>query len=296
MEDLTRLCECGINPDYRRFEILAAERGLKGDKMAKNKEGTCHLCGHYGKLSFEHIPPKKAFNDCPVSTYNYFMGIAEGNYDIKKSQKGLGDYTLCVSCNNNTGSWYGTQFIDWARQSMNLLEYTSNRPSLYYRFRIFPLRVIKQIACMMFSVNVDQFRNDHQELVKFVLNKEEQYLNPDTKFFAYFNPKGIRVLGGIGKLITNEINPEGFIENVSRLRTKIERHRTLSEVAFPPLGYVLAFDSEKPDSRLVDISYFAKFRYNDMYSVELRLPMLSVDSPYPTDYRPLQELECGSIA
>jgi hypothetical protein len=24
--------------------------------------GTCHICGDHGKLSFEHVPPKEAFN------------------------------------------------------------------------------------------------------------------------------------------------------------------------------------------------------------------------------------------
>ncbi len=69
--------------------------------------GTCHLCGSYGELSFEHLPPKKAFNNCSVKHYNYFMGITQGNYNNQISQKGLGGYTLCKSCNGNTGSWYG---------------------------------------------------------------------------------------------------------------------------------------------------------------------------------------------
>ena len=159
--------------------------------------GTCHLCGSYGKLSFEHLPPKKAFNNCRVEHYNYFMGITQGNYNNQISQKGLGGYTLCERCNNNTGSWYGGAFIEWARQSMNILEYTENQPSLYYRFRIFPVRVIKQIACMMFSVNTDEFRCYHQDLVKFVLNKEEYNLKPNIKFFAFYNAEGFRMSGGM---------------------------------------------------------------------------------------------------
>ena len=31
--------------------------------MATVEEGTCRICGTYGKLSFEHVPPKRAFND-----------------------------------------------------------------------------------------------------------------------------------------------------------------------------------------------------------------------------------------
>ncbi len=270
--------------------------------MAKKLKGICHLCGNYGKLSFEHLPPEKAFNNCSVRYYNYFTGITKGNYNkgITKgsynnqiSQKGLGAYTLCESCNPNTGSWYGTAFIEWAQQSMNILEYTENQPSLYYRFRIYPLRVIKQIACMMFSVNDNEFRLFHQDLVQFVLNKEKRYLDPNIRFFAFYNAEGFRMSGGMVKVKTNKFNMnslERLGESVDRIRTKIETHHALSELSFPPLGYVLAFDLEPPDQRLIDISYFAKYRYNDLRSIELRLPVLPVDSPYPTDYRSRQEL------
>lgn len=212
--------------------------------MGKKLKGTCHLCGSYGELSFEHLPPKKAFNNCSVRHYNYFMGISKGNYNkgITKgsynnqiSQRGLGAYTLCESCNNKTGSWYGGAFIEWARQSMDILEYTENQPSLYYRFRIFPVRVIKQIACMMFSVNTDKFRCYHQDLVKFVLNKEEYYLNPDIKFFAFYNAEGFRMSGGMVKVKTNNFNINSldeFGESVNRMRTKIESHRVLIDKHF----------------------------------------------------------------
>lgn len=46
------------------------------------------------KLSFEHFPPESCFNDGKVKIAN------------KISQRGIGDYTLCDSCNNNTGKWY----------------------------------------------------------------------------------------------------------------------------------------------------------------------------------------------
>ena len=36
--------------------------------MARRKHvvGICHLCGENTKLSFEHVPPKAAFNSRPV--------------------------------------------------------------------------------------------------------------------------------------------------------------------------------------------------------------------------------------
>lgn len=264
---------------------------IRVSKMAKNNNGICHLCGKNGELSFEHIPPKKAFNNCPVSFYDYFMGKTDGNYNIQHSPKGLGEYTLCQTCNNYTGGCYGAAFIDWAKQSMDTLQYTQNNPSLFYRFRIYPLRVIKQIVTIMFSVNDKQFSKDHQELVKFVLNKDQSHLNPDTKVYAFYTAGGFRMSGGMGKIETNDFSLESLAEKVNGLRTKIETHRIFSEFAFPPLGYVLAFEREKPDNRLIDISGFASYRYSDKDTIELRLPVLPVDSPYPTDYRTRKQME-----
>jgi hypothetical protein len=34
--------------------------------MAKAPDGLCHICGKYGKLSFEHSPPEAAFNNRPL--------------------------------------------------------------------------------------------------------------------------------------------------------------------------------------------------------------------------------------
>ena len=222
------------------------------------------------------------------------MGITQGNYDNQISQKGLGHYTLCESCNPNTGSWYGTAFIEWAQQSMNILEYTENQPSLYYRFRIFPLRVIKQIACMMFSVNDNEFRLFHQDLVKFVLDKRECHLNPDIKFFAFFNSKRFRVTGGMVKVKTDNFDMNNLVsieEELKGIRAKIESQHTFSELAFPPLGYVLTFEAEPPDPRLIDISFFAKYHYDDFTTLNLRLPVLPVNSPYPADYRSPEDID-----
>jgi hypothetical protein len=61
--------------------------------------------------------------------------------------------------------------------------------------------------------------------------------------------------------------------------------KVYSEIAFPPFTYVLSLDSDPPDQRLVDITFFAHFRYNDWRDTPLRLPILPVYTPFPGDYR-----------
>ncbi len=34
-------------------------------------EGICHICGDYGKLFFEHIPPEAAFNNHRVKASTF---------------------------------------------------------------------------------------------------------------------------------------------------------------------------------------------------------------------------------
>ena len=171
---------------------------------------------------------------------------------------------------------------------MDILEYAYRTPLLYYNFRIFPLQVLKQIICMFFSITDDLFACNHPDLVKFVLNKNEHYLKPDIRIFAYFNigPHG-RYIGGasIEEISPDEIN-RGTMDNlIRRTQSDHAQGRVLSEIACIPVGYVMTFGSEKPDNRLVDISSFAKYRYDDYIPIPLRLPVLPVTTYFPGDYR-----------
>ena len=42
---------------------------IKENEMREKPEGYCHICGKYGKLSFEHIPPQKALNNNKAIVY-----------------------------------------------------------------------------------------------------------------------------------------------------------------------------------------------------------------------------------
>ena len=63
-----------------------------------------------------------------------------------------------------------------------------------------------------------------------------------------------------------------------------------SEIAFPPLGYVLSFGLEPLDDRLTDISFFAKYPYNDWTSLHLKLPVYPVHTWHPGDYRSKEQI------
>src|SRR5438128_728806 len=125
--------------------------------MSRRKvEGHCHLCGAYGPLSFEHVPPKAAFNDRPVKIFRGEDVFALGPDDSPAgegaiSQRGVGAYTLCGRCNNATGRWYSKRFAAWCQQGMETLIRSDGQPTLVYLHYLLPLAIIKQIATMFFS-------------------------------------------------------------------------------------------------------------------------------------------------
>jgi hypothetical protein len=238
--------------------------------------GTCCLCGNWGKLSFEHSPPSKAFNDDSVLYSEIQDWLADGNPDAfagKAHQRGVGAYTLCGPCNSNTGSWYGNAYVELARQGMQYLQKARSAGVFYLPFRIKPLRVIKQIICMFACANGPEFRRTKPELTHFVLNREERHLPDEVRVFAFYSIGDRSRSSGLAGLLTG-------------LGTSASKRHLLSETTFPPFGFVLSLDSPAPDERLTDITYFAdNYQHDETRSLWLRMPVLPVYTIYPGDYR-----------
>jgi hypothetical protein len=247
--------------------------------VSKNKYGSCCICGSEGKLSFEHVPPRAAFNNHRVLTANINELISKWDGELqsikgKFHQRGSGSYTLCEKCNTKTGAWYGKAFVDWSYQAFRLISLTKGKPTLYYHFRIFPLRVIKQIICMFFSVNGPKFHVIHPDLVKFIMNPEDRSLRPEIRIYCYFNLSLVSRQSGVAGLLN--------LDN--------RKIHTFSEITKAPLGYVMTLESEVPDNRPVDISIFANYRYNDWKELYFQIPILPVYTYLPADYRSREEI------
>src|SRR5215467_7970637 len=98
----------------------------KRTETSLSQFGECCICGVTGKLTFEHVPPRAAFNDRRIFEA-HIQSLLEGKWapggDIqgRYAQLGAGRYSLCGKCNNDTGGWYGPSYVDFARQAMVLL-------------------------------------------------------------------------------------------------------------------------------------------------------------------------------
>lgn len=254
--------------------------------MAKRRKviGICRLCGEEKELSFEHVPPQKAFNSGLAIVMPLQPGTILGPDDPitgMEYTKGVGAYTLCHRCNNTTGSWYGNGFIRWCQQGAHLLDQSDNNPTLYYPYYIDPLSVLKQIVAMFFSVNAFTFSKDHEELVGFVLNRERRYLSPKYRIFTYYNDSNrIRRVGLAGKI---DLQIGGLVPEVRNMSF-------LSEIAHWPFGYVLTVNSPSPNPRLFEISHFARYEYGQYAVTHLQLPLLPIHLQFPGDYRTKEEI------
>ena len=233
--------------------------------------GTCHICLCTKQLTYEHIPPKAAFNDRPTIDIAIQDAISLGPNSRPRGplqQRGVGRYSLCEGCNNKTGHWYGKDFVDWCYQGAFLLLRSEGKPSLQYRYHIFPLNVLKQIASMFLSINDEWFCKGNEELARFVANPRVNHLSPTYRFFVHYNISN--ALRSVGHSVKANLETGNLIE--------------LSEITFPPFGYVMTLDSDPPDNRLVEITYFSKFEYREAKDLWLSFPVLPVVGAAPGFY------------
>lgn len=258
--------------------------------MRKSQIGKCKLCGKTTNLTFEHVPPHKAFNSHSVKKYSGdeatklitgadgrmpwdFSGL-KGEID----QRGSGEYYLCNGCNNNTGSWYMSDYVEFAKTLHSLIVSNKLKTGEAYRFsikRLKPLRIFKAIMMMFCDINHECFGDE--QLRDFLLNKESTEIDLD-KYSLYIylvNPHMRRELPFTAM----------FINKVGIL--------SLSEVASYPLGatlYINKANTYNPPG--VPINEFVRFNYDDTYDVEFSgMPYYEINTLIPADFRTKNEIQ-----
>ncbi|QSR86144.1 hypothetical protein EM20IM_06435 [Candidatus Methylacidiphilum infernorum] len=247
--------------------------------------GRCRICGNEGKLSFEHVPPKKAFNRYPILEIKleewFWPQFGKIGKDEKKA--GFGVYTLCEKCNNKTGSWYGSHYVKFVKQAMEVLDNTKgkiqNEQRISSPFQFKPLPVFKQIITMFFSLNDPGFRDRHPYLVDFVLARNKRGLPDNIRLFAFYTVGPLYRLSG----------EQGCIIYDTRKRC----FSIQSELCYPPFGFLLKTDGSDPDPEypIFEITRFKDYDYNKELSDTLPLPVYQVYTPYSGDFSLWEELQ-----
>ncbi len=257
--------------------------------MAKNIEGVCALCGKHKKLTFEHVPPESVFNDFTVKVYPFEETVkmytgSDGRmpWDFeglkgKLNQRGGGDFVLCSECNNNTGSWYISEYVTFANIMHNVIVDTKPAPGDHLAItleQLYPQRIFKAILTMFCDINRGCFGDD--QLRDYILNRDSVDINL-SKYLIYMY------------LI------DGHMRRVQDLCAMARADVGLvlvSEIASYPVGVALYIDRPSGFTPVgLCINDFAKTSYEERCNLELiGVPYLSINSLYPGDFRTKEEI------
>jgi hypothetical protein len=130
---------------------------------------------------------------------------------------------------------------------------------------------------MFFSACGPGLQAKQPDLVRFALNKEVTSFPTSIGIYAYlYHPT-----------LSTSIRQSGLSGVIIGTRTCV-----ISEIAFPPFGFVLTVDSRPFESTLLDVrSIFAQYEFHDRRTVYLKLPVLPVVSVFPGDFRTIEEIQ-----
>ncbi len=242
--------------------------------MSRQIVGRCKLCGLETTLSYEHTPPRSAGNSCSVTSIGIDKLAGLSDFDDARFlkgfvyQRGLGGYSLCAKCNNNTGAWYGASYKKWFDLGSSFL---SELPASQI-IEIEPLSVFKQIA-LMFICGLQYTDNDRIKLMR------DFIISPEKLDF----PDGIKIYAA---LKYGDLNRRSAMSAIY-INGKIS---TFSEIAFSPFLYVMTFDSPPPSDSFLDLTMFSDCEFREVSRLTVRWPLLKVCSPFPGDYRSREEI------
>ena len=245
------------------------------------KKGICRLCGKETELSFEHVPPKVAFNRNIKFTSIDFEDYIKTENPLTESPKGkikqggIGYNSYCKKCNSFLGSNYVPAYARWVEGGFEILKDTENAQHTYGIKDIEPLKIIKQIISMFLAINKDWYLKSYPELAQFVSNPKTRILPKRYRIFSYLTrAENVRYMHHVthGSFDKNQIIQ-------------------CSEIAYPPYGYVLTVDFDGDIEYLNDITAFKEFEYNKKSTLNINMFQLPTYMPFPLDYRAREKLE-----
>ena len=258
--------------------------------MAKNIEGICRLCGKKKPLTFEHVPPNSAFNSSPAKVYPpdetiAMMTGADGRmpWDFSglhynTEQRGGGGYYLCRECNNNTGTWYISEYVKLAKTFHNVIVENSLHTGNYCSFRLYdlyPLRIIKAIMTMYCDIN-DDCMGDEQ-LRDFLINKNSVSFNADKyKIYIYMASPSMWRINSLSYIYFSEFG--GVM---------------VSEIGCYPIGTILCINKPTaftPPGLLLNC--FAEYGIDEKCTLDIcGIPYLDINTLFPMDFRTKEQFQ-----
>jgi hypothetical protein len=235
--------------------------------------GFCKLCNEEKGLNFEHYPPKSAFNKntryYSIPSNEFYKNADKEsllNYKPKgmKKQGGLGDYCLCIDCNDFLGSNYVREYKKWANLGMDIINSGEFKSCCFKTNDIDYLKILKQIVSIFICNNDKIFTEMYKGLQEFVRDINSNELPSRYRIYAYLNNEGQLRNGNI-----NYTNLYGAV----------------CEFTFRPFGYVLSIDNENKFENLTELTELQKIKDFDKVEIEMYLSKYPTYLPFPLDFR-----------
>jgi hypothetical protein len=239
------------------------------------RSGICHICKKSKQLSFEHIPPKVAFNkytkyrSVPFIEYVQNSHLKDYKPKAKLEQGGIGRYCLCRDCNSFLGNNYVPDYFKIAQIGKSIFKEKNFTKASFVTIEISPLRLLKQVVAMFVCANDSGFTDTEPELLEFLKNPKEKFLPEKFRVFMY-------------------LNNVGQIRNLTEMYTN--KYGLVNEITFPPFGFVLSINS-KYSFPLTEITHFKNIDYDYRDEVSFELINHPTHLPFPIDYRTQEEID-----
>ncbi len=265
---------------------------MKKDGNKNNKHyGRCAICGKYDELSFEHIPPRSAFNSNPIKaiTGDNLSKVIESEermpwdfegINYENMQRGLEKYSICKSCNNITGELYGEEYKKVAYAAAWALHNNKEKlkDNCYMQLKIedvYISRFVKQVLSMFCSV-YEVFTKKYSYVKDIILNKDKALEEcNDFKIYAYLLKNA--TLGFSGATVIGYNN--GETDNIV-------------EIYAYPFGFILDLNPNKNRNE-VELTQFLKYKYDEKFETTFYFQMHEKNIFFPLDYRSRKEIaEC----
>jgi hypothetical protein len=244
-------------------------------------QGNCSLCGTFCDLTFEHVPPRAAFNkrtrykSVPMLDVLKSDNILKNKFRGKVEQGGVGYYSLCGKCN----SFLGLNYVnDYVAYSNTFIDFAKKKEFDYFELEMHnfdAVKVLKQIVSMFISLNSWQFSQNYPALRNYVLNPKHKELPSNIRIFSYLNCEG--------QFRNNTFSVVGDLNSNLNVLA--------SELAFPPLGHVMTIDFNGSMPYHYELTHFKNYKVGELVSINFKLFRLPTHLPIPLDYRTKELIE-----
>jgi len=244
-------------------------------------KGICKLCLKEKELTYEHFPPRSAFNKntrfYKIKNSDYYENFQEYNKSKKVKSKinqgGLGDYCLCEECNNYLGVNYVNHYVNFAKICFSIINHSGEFKSISFNFKKEEINLkyfLKQAIAIFICNNDTWFTKSYPELLNFVKDKGLSFLPEMYRFYLY-------------------LNDEGQIKNGNWTMTNV--YGEICEFTFPPFGIILSINNPE---RIFEVSEITAFKNYDNIVLDeftITLNKYPTYSSLPLDFRSAEDFK-----